>query len=257
LTLTEQGKELLKTSELPGAAFVYENMIKPFADPIRDKLLPDLPPLEPGQLSIKTLIVDFEDTLVHLEWDREYGWRAVKRPGVDQFLVRAAAAGYEIVCFSSGLYMFLEPFTVSIDPRGAISHRLYRESTVFVGNKHVKDLSKLNRDLSSVIAVDDDPGAVEYQPENLICVKPFVDKNDVRDTTLLELVTMLEDFQMREISDVRTELARLRAKGHGDALAGFKLEREERVRKADEAQHRGLGGIMRGRGRHQQVSGPK
>jgi import inner membrane translocase subunit TIM50 len=249
LTLTEQGKELLKTSDLPGAAFVYENLIKPFADPIRDKLLPDFPPLEPGLIIPKTLVVDFEDTLVHLEWDRDYGWRAVKRPYVDQFLTRVASANYEVVLFSSGLYMFLEPFTVSIDPRGAISHRLYREATVFVGNKHVKDLSKLNRDLANVIAVDDDPSAVEYQPENLVAVKPFVDKNDLADTALLDLAAMLEDFQMRDIQDLRQELARLRGKGAGDAVAGWKAEREERLRKADEAQQRGLGGFIRGRGR--------
>jgi import inner membrane translocase subunit TIM50 len=251
LTLSEQGKEVLRQSNFPGASFIYENLIKPFAEPIRDKLLPDFPPFEPGQYIPKTLVIDFEDTLVHLEWDREYGWRAVKRPGVDQFLARAAASGYEIVLFSSGLYMFLEPFTVAIDPRGAISHRLFREATVFVGNKHVKDLSKLNRDLSHVIAVDDDPSAVEYQPENVVAVKPFVDKNDVTDTTLLDLVAMLEDFQMREVNEVRAELSRLRAKGHGDAIAGFKAEREERIRKADEAQHKGLGGMMRGLGRPQ------
>jgi len=250
-TMTEQGKEALKSSNFPGAQLIYENVIKPFADPIRDKLLPDFPPIEPGQIPLKTLVVDFEDTLVHLEWDREYGWRAVKRPGVDQFLTRAAAAGYEVVLFSSGLYAFLEPFTVSVDPRGAISHRLYREATVFVGNKFVKDLSKLNRDLAAVIAVDDDPSSVEYQPENLVLVKPFVDKNDVNDTTLLDLVAMLEDFQMRDVQDVRMELARLRGKGHGDAIAGFKLDREEKVKKAEEAQQKGLGGVMRGLGRHQ------
>jgi len=227
-----------------------------FADPIRDKLLPDFPPFEPGQYVPRTLVVDFEDTLVHLEWDREFGWRAVKRPGVDQFLSRMASAGYEIVLFSSGLYMFLEPFTVSIDPRGAISHRLYREATVFVGNKHVKDLSKLNRDLALVVAIDDDSGAVEYQPENLVCVKPFVDKNDLKDSSLLDLATMLEDFQMREVPDLRIELSRLRSKGHGDAVAGFRLEREERIRKADEAQQRGLGGMMRGLGRHHQPPPP-
>ena len=249
VTLTEQGKELLRSSNIPGVSFVYENLVKPFADPIRDKLLPDFPPLQPGEVMPKTLVLDFEDTLVHLEWNREYGWRAVKRPGVDQFLSRVSAANYEVVLFCLGLAMFLEPFTVSIDPRGAIQYRLFRESTQFVGNKFVKDLSKLNRDLANVI--DDDAGAVEYQPENLVVIKPFVDKTDLTDHALLDLAAMLEDFQLRDVQDVRVELARLRGKGMGDTLAGFRLDREERLKKAEEAQQRGLGGLIRGLGRHQ------
>lgn len=240
--------ELLQSSDNPVLEFLYENVVRPFADPIREKLLPDLHE-EPGMMPLRTLVVDFEDTLCHLDWDREFGWRAVKRPGVDQFLIRAATAGYEVVMFSSGLYYFLEPMTVSIDPRGAIAHRLYRESTTFVGNRHVKDLSRLNRDLSMVIAVDDDPSAVEFQPENLVVVKPFTDKNDVTDRTLSDLIVMLEDFVNRDVKDIRVELARLRAIGHGDALTGFRIERQGKIKRADEAQNKGLGGVIRGMGR--------
>lgn len=244
-TMTDRGNKLLKELRIPGGGLVEEYLIRPFTDSVSDRLLPDFPPLERDQITPKTLVVDFEDTLAHLEWDQKYGWRAVKRPGVDQFLMRAASSGYEIVLFSTGMSHFLEPFAYSIDPRVLISHRLYRESTVFMGNKHVKDLSKLNRELKNVIVIDDDPKCIELQPENLICVKPFVDKNDLTDSTLLDLTVLLEDMARREVDDVRTELERLRALGCGDAVAGFKADRQERMRKAEAAQQKGIGGMMR------------
>lgn len=37
-----------------------------------------------------TLVLDFENTLVSSTWDRKYGWRHAKRPGVDKFLLDMA-----------------------------------------------------------------------------------------------------------------------------------------------------------------------
>lgn len=244
LFFTEEGKARLAGSSFPLAQFLHENVVKKMQDSIADKLLPDLP--EEHVPFTKTLVLDFEDTLVHLDWDQEFGWRGVKRPHVDQFLVRVASAGYEVVLFSSGISSFLEPMTMQVDPRGAIQYRLFREASVFVGNRHVKDLSKLNRDLAKVVAVDDDSLALEFQPENCLLVKPFTDKNDVQDNTLNDLALLLEDFQTRNVPDLRVELARLRQIGMGDALLGFKMERQQRVAKAEQQQHSGLGGMMRG-----------
>ena len=76
-----------------------------FTEPTREKLLPDFPPLPPGHTALRTLVVDLEDTLVHLEWDRKFGWRTAKRPGVDEFLMRMCRS-YEIVVFTSGHFHF-------------------------------------------------------------------------------------------------------------------------------------------------------
>ena len=38
----------------------------------------DFPPLPPGHTALRTLVVDLEDTLVHLEWDRKFGWRTAR-----------------------------------------------------------------------------------------------------------------------------------------------------------------------------------
>ncbi|GJT42776.1 carboxy-terminal domain RNA polymerase II polypeptide A small phosphatase 1-like protein [Tanacetum coccineum] len=44
-----------------------------------------------------------------------------------------------------------------LDPKGLISHRLYRDSCKSFQRKLVKDLSGLGRDLNNVVIVDDDP----------------------------------------------------------------------------------------------------
>lgn len=53
--------------------------------------------------------------------------------------------------------------------------RLYRDSTQYVGGKHVRDLSKLNRDMRQVLFITADPDAFALQPENAIKVGARVD----------------------------------------------------------------------------------
>ena len=108
-----------------------------------------------------------------------------------------------------------------------------------------QDLSRLNRDLRGVVVIDDDPKEVQWHPQNLIAVKPFTDPRDSADLTLLQLIPVLEDFVMRDVSDVRVELQRLRDLGQGDAIKGFWLEQEQRAEKARSMEHRGIGGAIR------------
>ena len=49
-----------------------------------------------------TLVLDLEKTLVSSTWDRKYGWRHAKRPGVDKFLLDMAQY-YEIVLYSPSI----------------------------------------------------------------------------------------------------------------------------------------------------------
>jgi import inner membrane translocase subunit TIM50 len=75
-----------------------------FSKPAFKLLLPD--PLPPPHQRPYTLLVDLEDMLVHSSWDRTYGWRTAKRPGVDYFLGYLSQF-YEIVLFTD------QPFYVS------------------------------------------------------------------------------------------------------------------------------------------------
>ena len=57
-------------------------------------------------------------------------------------------------------------------PRPWTGRRLYRDSTLYKDGKHVRDLGKLNRDLSKVMLVTSDPDAFYINPENAIKVRP-------------------------------------------------------------------------------------
>lgn len=84
-----------------------------------------------------TLVIDLENTLVHSTWDRKYGWRHAKRPGVDKFL-QTLAQYYEIVLMSPSLAGVAEPVVMSLDPQQCIMHHLFRESLHFKDGVHMK-----------------------------------------------------------------------------------------------------------------------
>jgi import inner membrane translocase subunit TIM50 len=62
------------------------------------KLLPD--PLPEPYNRPYTLVINLNDTLVHMDWTREHGWRAAKRPGIDYFISYLSQM-YEIVVFTT------------------------------------------------------------------------------------------------------------------------------------------------------------
>ena len=72
-------------------------------------LLPDPMDLPPGVVQ-RTLVLSLEDTLIHTEWDRKFGHRTRKRPGLDAFLAHMSQY-YEIVIFTSALSSYAEPIT--------------------------------------------------------------------------------------------------------------------------------------------------
>lgn len=65
---------------------------------------------------------------------------------------------------------YAEPILQRLDPVGYIPYRLYRSDTQYTDGKHVRDLSKLNRDLSKVLLITADPDAASLQKENAVIV---------------------------------------------------------------------------------------
>lgn len=143
---------------------LIELEMKKYADPPSDHLLPDLPP---PHRHIKTLVLDLDDVLVHSDWTRGRGWRTFKRPGAEDF-IRDMSQYYELVVFTSQLPTYADPILDRLDPQRLVQYRLYRDSTQYVNGKHVRDLSKLNRDLKQVLLITADPHAFALQPDNAI-----------------------------------------------------------------------------------------
>lgn len=144
----------------------FESEMKKYADPPSNSLLPDLPP---HAKHIKTLVLDLDDVLIHSDWTRGRGWRTFKRPGADDF-IKDLAQYFELVVYTSQLPTYADPILDRLDPHRMIQYRLYRDSTRYVDGKHVRDLSKLNRDLKQVLMITADEDAYSLQPENAIKV---------------------------------------------------------------------------------------
>ena len=66
---------------------------------------------------------------------------------------------------------YADPILDRLDPNRYIAYRLYRDSTQYVGGRHCRDLTKLNRDPARVLLVSADPDAYHLQPENAIKVR--------------------------------------------------------------------------------------
>ncbi len=82
-------------------------------------------------------------------------------------------------------------------------------------------MSKLGRDLSKVIIIDNIPENFRFQPNNGLAIKTW--NNDMKDTQLLELKNILKDFYVYEVKDVRLvikgiheDLFRMKNKSYGN-----------------------------------------
>ena len=275
-----------KLSRAAGLTSKITDFTDEFAKPAREKLLPDwhqvckedkaayhyaMPPfgctvpspfllrfVSPNSYRIQmpnvphdipvphTLVLDLENTLVSSTWDRKYGWRHAKRPGVDKFLTELAQY-YEIVLYSPSHEGVAEPVVASLDKSGFIMHRLYRDATYYRDGVHCKDLESLNRNTNRMIILDDDPKAVRGRDkDNLILVKPYSDPNDRDDRTLQRITPLLIEIAKEGYSNIPEILRQFRGLD-ADGIADEYENRTAEVRaRRQRIAHRGLGAFSGG-----------
>lgn len=221
-----------KLSDMIGLTSFISSYTDQIARPSHEKLLPDWSqmPNVPQDIPIPhTLVLDLENTLVSSTWDRKYGWRHAKRPGVDKFL-HELAQYYEIVLYSPSIDAVADPVVTHLDKHGCIMHRLYRDATYYHNGVHVKDLRRLNRNVKRMIVIDDDAAEVAFNPENLIRVKPYTDPTDRTDTTLERLIPFLQEIARDGHDDIPTLLQQYRGMD-ADEIA------DEQERRIDQLRH--------------------
>ena len=164
--------------------------------PCDNKLLPDWPTAPcygnppPGTPAPPLLVVDLEKTLIGSEYDARYGWRHVKRPGLDYFLDKLSSY-YEIVIFSENDIGTVAEVMIAIDPDGRC-HKLGSAAAEARDGLMLKRLDYMNRDVSRIILIDDSPDAFQLFPRNTLQVKPFTDVGDGSDRVLYDLVPLLQ-----------------------------------------------------------------
>jgi import inner membrane translocase subunit TIM50 len=172
-------------------------------DPSREKLLPD-PVQPPYHQPPYTLLVELTDVLVHPDWTYETGWRFKKRPGVDYFLNQLGGFTFEVVIYTKELGFTAFPIIDALDSQNVVAYRLFRDSTKYQNGHHVKDLDRINRDLSKVIVIDCNPAAVQEHRNNAIVLPKWKGNDD--DRTLYDLVALLKTISSNDIKDVRLVL---------------------------------------------------
>lgn len=227
-------------------------MASPFTAPSRAKLLPDWPldylqpPIPADTPCPHTLVLDMEDTLICSTWDRRYGWRHAKRPGADEFL-KELSRYYEIVLFTTNMVGIGDPVMSLLDPQGLAMHRLHRDATRFVNGHHVKDLSRLNRNVKKIVLVDDDAHAAMLQPANLIRVAPYSDARDKSDKQLLELIPFLTSIVKEGVDDVPKLLSSYGSHDASSILRSYRAQVDAIRQGQDAVRAKGIGGFVRKR----------
>lgn len=170
-----------------------------FTEPIWPELLPGPHPAIPQKPY--TLLISIDDLLVTSTWDRQYGWRTAKRPGVDYFLGYLSQF-FEVVIFTTQYNYTAQPILDKLDPyQFFISYRLYRDACRSINGQPVKDLTYLNRDLSKVILLDAHPEHVSPNPENAIIFSKWT--GDPKDRGLVAMIPFLESIGIFKPPDVR------------------------------------------------------
>ncbi|XP_048193320.1 LOW QUALITY PROTEIN: CTD small phosphatase-like protein, partial [Perognathus longimembris pacificus] len=91
---------------------------------------------------------------------------------------------------------YADPVADLLDRWGVFRARLFRESCVFHRGSYVKDLSRLGRELSQVIIVDNSPASYAFHPENAVPVQSWFD--DMADTELLDLIPFFEGLSQED-----------------------------------------------------------
>ena len=152
-----------------------------------------------------TLILDLDETLINFKLINAHkGIGKLKlRPGLINFL-EIIKEFYEIIIFTSSTKEYADAILNSIEKKGNNKYfdgRLYRNHNIEIGQKFYKDLSKIGRDLSRIIIVDNFNYCFKLQKENGILISSYYGENK-EDKALIELQKILIKI-FNEKCDVR------------------------------------------------------
>jgi len=149
---------------------------------------PRLPTADP---SIYTLVLDLDETLVHhsvVNGSSYVGFR----PGAQDFLRCMSSMGWELVIYTAATQNYADACIDMVDPMRVINHRLYRQHALSWGPVFLKDLSRLGRDLSRTLIIDNIQENFMLQPNNGIHIFTWLE--DPNDTALIDLIPVLREL---------------------------------------------------------------
>ena len=141
-----------------------------------------------------TLIMDLDETMVNFKFTniQKGVGKLFIRPFLESFL-EVIKDYYEIIAFTSATRDYADIVLDIIEKnkrKRFFDGRLYREHTTQFGKKYIKDLSKIGRDLSRIVIVDNLSQCFKLHNENGILICSFYGE-DENDNALIELQKIL------------------------------------------------------------------
>lgn len=79
--------------------------------------------------------------------------------------------------FTAALKDYANWILNDIDPSKYVNNRLYRDSCTFRRGTYLKDLSRIGKDLTKTVIVDNLPENFSMQPHNGIAIKSWFNDN--------------------------------------------------------------------------------
>ncbi|XP_033025785.1 CTD nuclear envelope phosphatase 1 isoform X2 [Lacerta agilis] len=156
-----------------------------------------------NQVKRKILVLDLDETLIHSHHDGVL--RPTVRPGTPPDFILKVSQWYELVVFTASMEIYGSAVADKLDNnRSILKRRYYRQHCTLELGSYIKDLSVVHNDLSSIVILDNSPGAYRSHPDNAIPIKSWF--SDPSDTALLNLLPMLD--ALRFTADVRSVLSR-------------------------------------------------
>ena len=168
-----------------------------------------------------TLVLDLEDTLINIKISYENKAIIRPRPGLIEFLC-GIKPFYEIISFSKLSQNYSNTIIRLIEKdRKLFDYNLYREHCTLVGRKFVKDISRIGRDMKTIIMVDDLQDNLEDFNDNGILILPYDGDNTKNDRVLYELKKLLILFYRLGYEDIRSAIKAYKDEIYEKITLGF------------------------------------
>ena len=152
-----------------------------------------------------SLVLDLDNTLISHN-NKNSNEMCNLRPGLLSFL-NTLKPIYELISFTNESKEYSEQLLSEIESsRKYFDYNLYREHNILMGNKLVKDISKIGRDMKKIIIVDKLSDNIKSTPQNGILIKPYYGDSNKNDTVLFELKKLLILFHKIGYEDLRTAI---------------------------------------------------
>ncbi|KAI4893139.1 hypothetical protein NFI96_000152 [Prochilodus magdalenae] len=111
----------------------------------------------------KILVLDLDETLIHSHHDGVL--RPTVRPGTPPDFILKVSQWYELVVFTASMEIYGSAVADKLDNnRGILKRRYYRQHCTLDLGSYIKDLSVVHSDLSSIVILDNSPGAYRSHP---------------------------------------------------------------------------------------------